>query len=170
MRIRIRNTGAVVYDDEFRRLHPNTSFPQVLSASVLSNFNADPVLEGPQPTLTANQYAVYSGVTQDSKGNWVTKYVAVNYTSEELAAQLEQRRATMTCTPFQGRMALANVGLLATVEAAVTQATDAKTKVAWEYALEWKRNSPLIATLASALQLTDTQIDDLFTAAAQIVA
>ena len=64
MRLRIRETGAVVYDNEFRALHPNTSFPLVLSAELLNDFGADPVFEGPQPELTADQYSAYTGVTQ----------------------------------------------------------------------------------------------------------
>lgn len=169
MRIRIRDTGAVVYEGEFRDLHPTTSFPLVITTELLDAFGADPVLEGPQPTLTADQYARYDGVQQDTDGNWMTHYVAVDYTAEELAAQTEQWRQSAVVTPFQGRMALADAGLLANVETAVA-AGDEKTKVAWEYALEWRRTSPLIATLATALNLTETQVDDLFTSAAKITA
>ena len=169
MRLRIRETSAVVYDNEFRAMYPDTSFPLVLTADLLNDFGADPVLEGPQPTLAANQYSRYDGVQQDTDGNWMTHYVAVDYTAEELAAQTEQWRQSASCTPFQGRMALADAGLLSNVEAAIT-AADEKTKVAWEYALEWKRNSPMIATLMAALNISDSQADDLFKAASQITA
>ena len=169
MRIRIRDTGAVVYEGEFRDLHPTTSFPLVITTELLNAFGADPVLEGPQPTLAANQYARYDGVQQDTDGNWMTHYVAVDYTAEELAAQTDQWRQSAVVTPFQGRMALADAGLLANVETAVA-AGDEKTKVAWEYALEWKRNSPMITTLMAALSISDSQADDLFKAASQITA
>jgi hypothetical protein len=169
MRLRIRETSAVVYDNEFRALYPNTSFPAVLSVELLNDFGADPVLEGPQPTLTENQNAVYDGVIQDANGNWMTSYVAVDYTAEEIAAKVEQWRSSASCTPFQGRVALSDAGLLANVETAIA-AADEKTKVAWEYALEWKRNSPMITSLSTALNMADTQVDDLFKAASQIVA
>lgn len=168
MRLRIRETGAVVYDNEFRAMYPDTSFPLVLSAELLNDFGADPVLEGPQPTLTENQYARYDGV-EEINGQWFTKYVAVGYTIEELAARTEQWRQSASCTPFQGRMALADAGLLSDVETAVA-AADEKTRVAWEYALEWKRTSPMIASLAIALNMTDEQVDDLFKAAVQVQA
>ncbi len=168
MRYRIRETGAVVYDNEFRALYPNTSFPAVLTVELLDEFGADPVLEGPQPIVTENQYVRYDGI-EETNGQWFTKYVAVDYTEEELAARLEHSRQNMRCTPFQGRMALSDAGLLAGVQAAV-DAGDEKTKVAWEYALEWKRMSPMIASLATALNMTDTQVDDLFKAASQIQA
>lgn len=168
MRLRIRETGAVVYEDEFRRLYPDTSFPAVLSVDLLNDFGADPVLEGPQPTLTENQYAQYDGV-EEINGQWFTTYIAVDYTEEELVARLNQWRQSASCTPFQGRMALAEAGLLTEVEMAIA-AADEKTKVAWEYALEWKRTSPMIAALSIALNMTDAQVDDLFRAAAQIEA
>lgn len=168
MQIRIRETGAVVYRDEFCRLYPDTSFPINLTSDVLNDFGADIVLEGKPPSLTDNQYLKNDGVEQIN-GQWFTKYVAVDYTPEELVERLSQWRQYASCTPFQGRMALADAGLLAGVEAAVSAADD-KTKVAWEYALEWKRMSPMIASLSGSLQMTDSQIDDLFKAAAEISA
>jgi hypothetical protein len=171
MRLRIRETSAVVYDNEFRALYPNTSFPAVLSVELLNDFGADPVLEGPQPTLTADQYAVYDGVIQDANGNWMTSYVAVDYTAEEIAAKVEQWRSSASCTPFQGKAALFQAGLLDDVEALIANAaTDTLTKLAWANAVEWKRNSPMIMSLSTALNMADTQVDDLFKAASQIVA
>jgi hypothetical protein len=171
MRLRIQETGAVVYDNEFRALYPNTSFPAVLSVELLNEFGADPVLEGPQPTLTENQYAKYDGVVQDANSNWMTSYVAVDYTAEEIAAKVDQWRQSATVTPFQGRVALSDANLLTQVEALIADPTvDANTKIAWEYAIEWKRNSPMITSLSTALNMTDTQVDDLFKAAAQITA
>ena len=171
MRLRIRETGAVVYDNEFRAMYPDTSFPLVLSAELLNDFGADPVLEGPQPTLTADQYSQYTGVTQDTNGNWVTTYEARDYTEEELAARLEQLRATMVCTPFQGKAALFQAGLLDDVEALIANAeTDTLTKLAWANAIEWKRMSPMIVSLANLLSLTDEQVDTLFKEAASVIA
>lgn len=85
------------------------------------------------------------------------------------AKALAAWREDASCTPFQGRMALADANLLAGVETAVA-AADEKTKVAWEYALIWNRTSPMIETLAGALSLTDVQVDDLFKAAQKIEA
>lgn len=168
MRLRIRDTGSVMYDDEFRRMYPDTSFPQVLTVELLNDYGADPVFEGPQPTLTENQWSKYDGVEQID-GKWYTKYIAVDYTPEEIAQRLEQWRQSTSCTPFQGRMALVDAGLLAQAQAAV-DAADEKTKVAWEYALVWNRTSPMIETLGASLGLTDVAIDDLFKSAQKIQA
>ena len=75
MQIRVRTTGAVMYESEFRALHPNTSLPQQLSESLLNELGADVVFEGPQATGgTVYQYSQAQGVEQIN-GKWYTKYV-----------------------------------------------------------------------------------------------
>src|SRR5690606_190490 len=65
----------------------------------------------------------------------------------------------------QGRLALLNAGLLATVQAAVDQADEA-TQIWFEYATEWRRDHPILAALGGQLGLSSTEVDDLFRAAA----
>jgi hypothetical protein len=75
MQIRIRESGAVMYEGEFRALHPNTSMPQQLSEELINEFGADVVLEGPQASGgTVYQYSQSSGVEQVD-GKWYTKYI-----------------------------------------------------------------------------------------------
>jgi hypothetical protein len=75
MQVRIRETGAVMYESEFRALHPNTSMPQQLSEELLNDFGADVVFEGPQASGgTVYQYSQAAGVEQID-GKWYTKYV-----------------------------------------------------------------------------------------------
>lgn len=70
---------------------------------------------------------------------------------------------------FQARAALMQAGLLDQAEAAVAQAGPLA-QLAWNDAVEFRRNSPTINALAPALGLTAEQIDALFIAAAQIEA
>jgi hypothetical protein len=70
-------------------------------------------------------------------------------------------------TMRQARLALLQSGLLASVNAAVA-AADEETKITWEFSSEVNRNHPFVATLATALGLTDAQLDDLFTLAATL--
>ena len=73
--VRIRETGAVMYEGEFRKLFPNTSMPQQLSEAILNELGADVVFEGPQATGgTVYQYSQRDGVEQID-GKWYTKYV-----------------------------------------------------------------------------------------------
>jgi hypothetical protein len=75
MQVRIRETGVVMYEGEFRSLFPNTSLPQQLSEDLINDLGADVVFEGPQASGgTVYQYSIQQGVEQ-IEGKWYTKYV-----------------------------------------------------------------------------------------------
>lgn len=81
MQIRIRETGQVVYEGEFRALFPNTSMPEQLSESLINDLGADVVLEGPQASPTRYQFSFADGVEQiDDK--WYTKYSVADMDQE----------------------------------------------------------------------------------------
>lgn len=93
MEIRIRDTGAVVTESEFRSLHPNTSFPQSLTAETLDGFGADVVFEGPQAQPGRYQTAYRDGVEQLA-GKWYTKWSVADMDAEAIAAKdAEQAKA-----------------------------------------------------------------------------
>ena len=73
---RNRTTGEVKTQSEWKAAHPNMSLPRVWNSNVLDALNIDPVFASPKATTTAYQISVRDGVEQDSKGNWVEKYVA----------------------------------------------------------------------------------------------
>lgn len=69
----------------------------------------------------------------------------------------------------QARVALHQAGLLDQVEAIIADpATDPVTVIAYTDATTFDRKSPTLAALASALGLTDTDLDNLFVAASQV--
>jgi len=74
-------------------------------------------------------------------------------------------------TMRQARLALHAAGLLTSVDAAIA-AMDEPDKTAaqitWEFAQTVDRGFGMVPQLASALGMTETQIDDLFIAAAQL--
>ena len=78
MEIRVRASGEVIFEDEFRRRNSN-SFGAVygeLSEQILNDHGCDVVFEGPQAVpLTRYQYSMRQGVEQDDQGRWFTKYV-----------------------------------------------------------------------------------------------
>lgn len=184
MLIRLRDTGAVITDYEFRAANPNTSFPLVLSAELLDGFGADPVLEGPQAVPTNRyQYSMRDGVEQID-GQWFTRYVLgpifSDYTDAEgmlhtaaeqeasyRAAKDAEMRRGMSVTPLQIRRALLRVGLLDDVTAFV-EAADLETRMAWEYAVQIDRNNELIAAAAASIGTTDEDVDELFRLAATL--
>jgi hypothetical protein len=77
MQIRIRESGAVMYEGEFRAYTKANGGPSwdTTTTDVLEALGADVVFEGPQATGgTVYQYSQASGVEQID-GKWFTKYV-----------------------------------------------------------------------------------------------
>lgn len=92
MEIRIRDTGNVVTEQEFRAMHPDTSFA-ALDEATLDAFGADVVLEGPQAQPTRYQVAYRDGV-QQIEGQWFTKYSVADMDADAIAAKdAEQAKA-----------------------------------------------------------------------------
>ena len=84
--LRIRESGELLQESEFRALHPNVSLPFPLTTEVLNDFGADQVFEGPQPTLTRYQVASQQGAVEID-GQWYTHWVAVDITDEAKTAK-----------------------------------------------------------------------------------
>ena len=80
---------------------------------------------------------------------------------------LDREREGMVVSAFQAKAALQAAGLYVSAETAVNVAGGI-TLLAWQTAIEYRRNSPTIAALQVTLGLTDAQVDDLFRAAALI--
>ena len=77
MQIRIRQTGAVMYEAEFRAYQQANGGPTwgQTTEEILNSLGADIVLEGPQATGgTVYQYSQAAGV-EEINGKWYTKYV-----------------------------------------------------------------------------------------------
>jgi hypothetical protein len=102
MEIRIRETGAVMYEGEFRaylKANDGPSYDQ-LTPEVMESLGVDPVLEGPQAATTPPyQISQRSGVEQID-GKWYTKYIAgpVFTDGETTAAEQEAAYKAMKDT------------------------------------------------------------------------
>jgi hypothetical protein len=87
-------------------------------------------------------------------------------------AQADALRATPVAAPTvismrQARLALHQRGYLSQVETLVSGMTE-DAKITWNYATEVRREHPLVAAIAAALNLTSQQLDDLFTLGASL--
>lgn len=65
-------------------------------------------------------------------------------------------------TMRQARLALLSAGYLDSINNYMATSAGAAAKIEWEYAAEVDRNSPLVANLATMLNLSGAQLDDLF--------
>jgi hypothetical protein len=78
MEIRVRATGAVMFEDELRRFLRENGGPSydALTPEVMEEIGVDPILESPQPVNgTVYQYSIRQGVEQGADGQWYAKYV-----------------------------------------------------------------------------------------------
>jgi len=70
-----------------------------------------------------------------------------------------------TLTMRQARLALLGAGLLDEVESAITTPED---RIWWDYSTTVERSHPLVNAVLAALGKTETEIDDMFIAAATL--
>ena len=94
--VRIRESGAVVYEAELRsylKANDGPSYDQ-LTPEVMEAIGVDPVFEGPQATGgTVYQYSQVAGVEQ-IEGKWYTKYIlGPVFTDTEESSAAEQEAA-----------------------------------------------------------------------------
>ena len=96
MEIRLKETGAVITESEFRALHPNTGFPSQLTEQIINAFGGDIVFEGPQAQPTRYQIGFRDGV-ELINGKWFNKYSVADLDADAIAAKdAEQAKAVRT--------------------------------------------------------------------------
>ena len=71
---RIRSTGEVLSDKEFRRRYKNTSFSRLLDENLLDAFDTDIVFEGPQRQGPPPYSSTYRDGVEKIGDKWYTKY------------------------------------------------------------------------------------------------
>ena len=110
----------------------------------------------PLPTIPEGQFAQLNG------NSW-NIVAAKPVPSVEVPASVSRRQA---------KQQLAIAGLLASVQPAIDSIEDAQTRVLtqifWDDSQEFERSNQYLGEMASRLQLTDEQLDDLFIAAATL--
>ena len=71
---RIRETGEVVCDSEFRLRNKHTSFPRIIDEPLQDQFGIDMIFEGPQKQGPPPYSQTYRDGIEEIKGKWYTKY------------------------------------------------------------------------------------------------
>jgi hypothetical protein len=95
MEIRIRATGAVMYESEFRRWLLETNGPSydALTPEIMELLGVDPVFEGPQPIPTTPYQFSYRYGVQQIDGKWYTHYALGPVFSDTEEATAEEQEA-----------------------------------------------------------------------------
>ena len=125
--------------------------------AVINNGNVVNVIEAPEGFVLDGYALVPSDIAGPS---WT-------YDGEFHPPAPEPVPVPLSITPLQARRALRAAGLLGAVNGAVASA-DPDIQDAWEYAIEVRRDNPIIAGMAASLGLTEAQLDDLFRQAATL--
>jgi hypothetical protein len=162
MHIKVTNGQPETYTiGQLRRDNPQVSFPKNIPDAVLAQYGVYPVVA----TWPPEGDVVTEGTPALNNGQWVQTWVSRDYTEEEVAQNLINKRAKMSVSPRQARLALLSAGKLSNVETAIN-ALDANTKAAvqieWEYATKIERTSPWVQSMTTALGMTDAEVDTLF--------
>ena len=71
---RIRETGEVISDSEFRLRNKHTSFPRIIDEPLQDQFGIDMIFEGPQRQGPPPYSQTYRDGIECIKGKWYTKY------------------------------------------------------------------------------------------------
>lgn len=151
-----------VSEADIKAANPNTSFanPFVAPDEYALVFPA-PQLPYNSMTQTIREIEPY----KTAKGNYEQQWEVTDLASEQIetiaTATLASKRTTLMCSPRQIRQALTAAGLREAVEAGIAGG-DQNIKDWYQFATDFQRLHPSVLLLASALQVTDTQLDNLF--------
>lgn len=137
----------------------------------------EPILRITYIDGTARQWSIAIDEPNNSVSVTSDSGVTRTWTHEQWAAdhlaclgELDLRQfvpATITAT--QARIALKGAGLLPTVQAMIdAQGEDSEIAIFWEYSITYGRRHPLLLQMASALNLSEDQVDALFRSAARV--
>ena len=175
---RVRETGTVHTQGEIRRMNPNVSLPRVWTMATLEGLGVDPVLEGEKPEAGEYEVVVKDAVTQVN-GNWTQQYkTAPMFTATEdatveeqiadyEASKLQKRRQAMTVSNKDLRLALNEEGVYGDVEGAMAKSTNTtELEIHWNFSTTINRLDPWVTEVAQALDMSDEQLDELFSKAA----
>lgn len=154
-------------DSAVRADFPQTSFPSALSPQVLAEHGIYPVTQTSPPEHSAATHVVEAAPPAEVDGQWTQQWTIRELTPEEVTDQAAARRAGMRCSRAQGQLALLQAGVLDALDAWVATQSRA-TQIEYAARGEWSRDWPLVATGATALGLTEAQVDDLFILAATL--
>ncbi|GEM_PF-866833 len=141
--------------------HPEISFPPVITIEHVSGLGYVELEYDPQPSVAPGEQ-LQPGEIREDGGRYVQGWVVAPAPAPAVPESVTMR---------QCRIALLDAGLLEAVQSSIATMPGVegeRARIDWEYALEVRRDWPLISYMAGDLGLTDEQVDGLFMAAAAI--
>ena len=177
MKYRNRTDGSLATKSELKAQNTSTSLPRVWKTATLESLGVDPVLASPKPDVGEYEVAVADGAVQDG-GSWVEAWkVQPMFTATEDATveqqiadyeaqKLQKRRQAMTVSNVDLRLAMNEEGVYGSVEGAMAKSTNTtELEIKWNFSSTVNRLDPWVVEIATALNMTDEQLDELFSKA-----
>lgn len=159
--VKVTNGTPAAYSlAQLRQDNPNVSFPKNPPDAILADYDVYPLVDGARP----DNDVVEPGDIEQIDGVWMQTYIGRDYSDAE-------KRQDMIVTMRQARLALLAAGRLGDIEAAIAALSEpdkSQVSIEWEYASIVERNSPWVSTMAAALGMSDTDLDQLFISAAEL--
>lgn len=155
MLVRNNTTGDVITLDDFRRIHPQTSFPHVISEDILEAFGFSPVMQGQRPTGEPWQSAVPDGIKLVA-GKWTETFKLEPATLDAagLDAQRAIKLAALAAKRWEMETGVIEVGgMPLKLDEATTNKLDAAYMFATRrpgFTAEWKLGNGAFITLDAA--------------------
>jgi hypothetical protein len=152
---------------DIRRANPNVSMPRELKNELISELGYELVQQIEQPVgdVVTEGTPAFNEDTQQWEQSWDVR----DFTEEEIAQNLADRRERMVVTPRQARLALLSAGQLVNIDAAISaleEPTKSFVEIEWEYAVSIERMSPWVIAMTESLGMTAEEVDQLFEGAA----
>lgn len=140
------STGQITSLDDIRRTL-NASIPDDAD---LAQQGYPTVIDDSYPVVAASEEAII-GPPWNDNGTWRRSWIT---TAKPMDSDAEINR-------HQAMIVLLRHSFLETVESVIANSTP-EMKLAWKEAPRFRRNSPTLAAMASALNLSESEVDALF--------
>lgn len=142
--------------------------PEALTPTEAAKFKVVKLTETPKPEFNHLSEKCDEGIPDNSSGTWKQTWVISALTPEELETR-RKSQVPKSVSMRQARLALHAAGILPQVNAAIDAMPEPQktaAKITWDFAQTVDRDFGMVPELATALGLTELQIDNLFTMAA----
>ena len=150
-----------------KAVNPDTSFPVPFNPG--DDYKV--VFAAPAPEYNPETQFVREGEPKlTSKGHYEQTWEIVDFTEEEIANKKEQARQALVAqsnvvSMRQARIALHRNGYLAQIDRiieAMEEPAKTEARIEWDYSTEIHKNKALVQAIASALNLDEYALADLF--------
>lgn len=146
---------------QLRKDNPQVTFPKEMPEERLAEWGVFPVKPGEIPEYDPETHTAEEGVPELIEGEWTQVWNVRELTADELKA-----RVPASITKRQARQELIEAGLIGAIESAINAIPDATQKALmlswWNDSQEYGRDHPELVQMATAIGLSEAQLDALF--------